>query len=270
MKLPQRSYYDVIGVAPEASAAEIRDAYLLRSKVLHPDRFDAARQPAEWKLANELLRELNEAYSVLRDPALRAHYDAPEPKAKGTSTAGPFSRGARVWPRPRQSAAGIRTARLTAGHARFMELPAAVQKRLRARQADAVQPQVRVELGSRINRIMHKLPGRADKFLQHNLYITPLYIVYTRAAEVWYWPIAELKEVMQCQRPVPWASKWSIALFIFARGEQEVPRLTGPVIERIREAVKAFQCKAILARQQRDTSYFEVEDDFRDLALAAG
>ena len=70
-----KTYYDVLGVSPTASQEEIKRAYLLRSKMLHPDRFDQTRQNAEWQLANELLKELNHAYAVLKEPVARAEYD---------------------------------------------------------------------------------------------------------------------------------------------------------------------------------------------------
>ena len=71
----QRNYYDLLGVNVSATQEEIRKAYLLRVRVLHPDRFDPHRQPVEWRQANEMLRELNEAYAVLGDREKRAQYD---------------------------------------------------------------------------------------------------------------------------------------------------------------------------------------------------
>lgn len=74
--MPARTYYDVLNVAKDASPSDLRSAYLLLSRMFHPDRFDAAKQPAEWAKANELLRELNQAYGVLRDPEKRKAYDS--------------------------------------------------------------------------------------------------------------------------------------------------------------------------------------------------
>jgi ribosomal protein L44E len=71
-----KTLYDVLGVSPEADAAEVRHAYLLRSKMLHPDRFSQTSQREEWGLANEMVKELNYAYEVLRDRRLRTDYDA--------------------------------------------------------------------------------------------------------------------------------------------------------------------------------------------------
>ena len=58
--------YDVLGVAPDVSAPELRQAYVSLARSLHPDRphGDARR-----------MREVNEAWRVLRDPARRHAYD---------------------------------------------------------------------------------------------------------------------------------------------------------------------------------------------------
>jgi hypothetical protein len=72
--------YDVLGVAPRATSAQIRRAYLLRAKMLHPDRFDPASQREEWDLANEMLKELNHAYEVLADAESRAAFDNAVPR----------------------------------------------------------------------------------------------------------------------------------------------------------------------------------------------
>lgn len=89
--MPARTYYEILNVAKDASPSDLRSAYLLLSRMFHPDRFDAAKQPAEWAKANELLRELNQAYGVLRDPEKRRAYDStlghggPAPRRSPTS-----------------------------------------------------------------------------------------------------------------------------------------------------------------------------------------
>ncbi len=72
---PSKEYYTIIGVNPDASSEEIRKAYLDRTRIIHPDRFSQNRQNKEWTNANEMLKELNEAYSVLKDVRLREAYD---------------------------------------------------------------------------------------------------------------------------------------------------------------------------------------------------
>ncbi len=71
------SFYDVLGVAPDASPAEIREAYRTRARAVHPDRQVSSA-------ASEAMAALNEAYRVLRDPGRRAVYDS---TIRGTGSA---------------------------------------------------------------------------------------------------------------------------------------------------------------------------------------
>jgi curved DNA-binding protein CbpA len=82
------SHYDVLGVARSASHDEIRAAYHDRARALHPDR--VASQPSSSQdEARRAMQDVNEAWRVLRDPALRAAYDrqtsAPPPPAPPAS-----------------------------------------------------------------------------------------------------------------------------------------------------------------------------------------
>ncbi len=90
------AYYDVLGVPANASDQMIRKAFLLRSKVLHPDRFNQKTQPKEWELANELLKQLNEAYSTLSDPGKRSEYDRLNANRASPSSASAPAKGRRL------------------------------------------------------------------------------------------------------------------------------------------------------------------------------
>ena len=61
------SHYDTLGVRPDASAREIRDAYRRLARIHHPDHGDADAGS---------MAAINEAYRVLGEPSRRAVYDA--------------------------------------------------------------------------------------------------------------------------------------------------------------------------------------------------
>ena len=67
-----KDLYALLGVAATASADEIRDAYRSAAKANHPDRFLSYFQKLK---ATVRMQDLNNAYSVLRDPDRRRTYD---------------------------------------------------------------------------------------------------------------------------------------------------------------------------------------------------
>ena len=63
-------YYSILGVPRNASDQDIRKAYKKQSMQHHPDRGGD----------EEKFKQVNEAYSILKDPAKRQQYDNPQPQ----------------------------------------------------------------------------------------------------------------------------------------------------------------------------------------------
>ena len=78
-----KTHYEVLGVAPDATAAEVRDAFRRRAREHHPDRAGSAAG------GGGSMPDVNEAYRVLRDPGRRAMYDAELRGAASPSRAEP-------------------------------------------------------------------------------------------------------------------------------------------------------------------------------------
>ena len=73
-------YYSILGVPRNASEKELKQAYKKMSMQHHPDR---GGDEAKFK-------EVNEAYSTLKDPQKRAAYDNPQPQYR-SQQGSPFS-----------------------------------------------------------------------------------------------------------------------------------------------------------------------------------
>lgn len=75
-------HYDVLGVLPTASPAEVRRAYLALAREHHPDRAGGS---------DERMRAVNAAWATLGDPDQRRRYDftltAPAPRPQWTASA---------------------------------------------------------------------------------------------------------------------------------------------------------------------------------------
>jgi len=66
------TFYEELGVAPDASPQEIRDAFHAYARLLHPDQ---QSDPVLRAFAEKQMRKLNRVYAVLSDPGRRREYD---------------------------------------------------------------------------------------------------------------------------------------------------------------------------------------------------
>ncbi|HEX8200144.1 MAG TPA: DnaJ C-terminal domain-containing protein [Isosphaeraceae bacterium] len=89
--MAERDYYEVLGVARDATAEQIKKAYRTLARTHHPDVNPGNKQ------AETLFKEAQQAYDILSDPEKRALYDRYGTAAfAGMGAAGPRS-GATQW-----------------------------------------------------------------------------------------------------------------------------------------------------------------------------
>jgi len=70
------TYYEVLGIAPEAGSREVKSAFRRQAKKHHPDlRRDDVSRAASARAADAAMRLLLEAYRILCDPEKRRAYD---------------------------------------------------------------------------------------------------------------------------------------------------------------------------------------------------
>jgi curved DNA-binding protein CbpA len=76
--MSDQNFYEILGVRPDASQAEIRAAYLKLAKQWHPDRNTGNEAEAERRF-----KEIAHAYEVLSNSEKRAAYDAASKQSSG-------------------------------------------------------------------------------------------------------------------------------------------------------------------------------------------
>ena len=77
-------YYSILGVPKNASDKDLKSAYKKLSMQHHPDRTGGS---------DEKFKQVNEAYSTLKDPQKRAAYDNPQPRMNASSFEQNFGAG---------------------------------------------------------------------------------------------------------------------------------------------------------------------------------
>ena len=70
-----KDYYEILGVSSDASTEEIKEAYIYKVNILHPDRLIGVSERIRSK-AEEDLKAVNEAYATLSNLGKRRQYDS--------------------------------------------------------------------------------------------------------------------------------------------------------------------------------------------------
>src|SRR5438309_543463 len=83
-----RNHYRILGIRPDATREEIKEAWNFSVKAFHPDKFAGSSQRQQ-TVAQERTKAINEAYEVLSDPIRRANYDWQYAREHSTHSAAP-------------------------------------------------------------------------------------------------------------------------------------------------------------------------------------
>lgn len=297
-----RNHYEVLGVARSAKVDEIRHAYLQKSKLVHPDRFDQNKYPAEWNLANEKLKELNAAYAVLRDPLQRADYDA---RVYGAGNAA-HAAGSRESRSPRRD---VKLGRMKSGVAHFATLPKEVQERLMKRVMGLSSGQWMTKLQflpfwyfiavllsgwlvfvyqSAVNGhrwsssafgwqfALTSIAAIAQCFvvlyiikwhrssLRPMFFVTPLYFVKTSLDKVWFWPLWELKSILGTHHHTNGVYTRTTVNLEFSNGSESINISKKRFYDELCEMLNHFTVRIHRAKANEDVGYFYDHDDFRE------
>ena len=68
--MAEQDYYQILGVARNATPEDIKKAYRALANKYHPDKNKGDKQ------AEEMFKKISEAYAVLSNPEKRQDYDA--------------------------------------------------------------------------------------------------------------------------------------------------------------------------------------------------
>jgi hypothetical protein len=292
-----KSPYEILGVPRDATPEQIRRAYLLKVKEIHPDNFDQTKDRARWERANEQLKELNEAYSILKNQDSRASHD-------GGTTAGPAPR------RQRSPDWDIKLGKLKAGMVWFASLPKSIQDRILERTTGKEQNQFLIEQGgigwnyffvlllsawfivlynlaqssSRWSEddqklmfigtlagallqgwnICHIIKWRLSPLRPH-LIITPLYVILTSAEQVWFWPIWSVTSVRATHNYTNSSYTGTDLHMEFGQDHQSFSITPQAAYAQLCAMMDIFGRRVNAAKAQDDLRYFYAEDDFREI-----
>jgi len=296
--MSNRSPYEILGVPRNATSDQIRRAYLIKVKAVHPDNFDQGRQRARWEQANEQLKEINQAYTILKDEESRTNFD------RGAPTDSPPQR------RQRSPDWDIKLGKLKAGMAWFANLPQSIQDRILARTSGAEGNQFAISLGgigwnyffllalsgwflilwnvgqegTRWRADDHQITFIGTLFasllqalnicylvkwhrspLRPHLIITPLYVIKTGVDRVWYWPIWSVTSIQATHNHTNSSYTNTDLNIDFGEDKQSFKISPQAAYAALIGILEVFGQRANAAKSQGDLRYFYDQDDFREL-----
>lgn len=297
MKWPsEKDFYSVLGVKPGSTDEAIRNAYLSRSRVLHPDRFDPKTQWQEWEKANEMLAELNEAYAILRNPQARKEYDAwRSSKSQSQAT-------------PQQPTYEL--GEMTSGCASYSDLPNHIQEKLRKRQKNKDEDQLQFKLASvawnyvfillllcsfsylfanaegpkwdeetlflhaliaaavgiLIGRNMVTIRRWAQSTLKPYFYMTPLYFIKTEFDIVSFRPLWELRDVAVTHNYKNGEYRNSIVVLKFDGHNESLFLPSRKKVDEMSAQLQYYGSRIRTESSRGNYSYFRDHDDFFNLS----
>jgi len=293
-----KSPYEILGVPRDATPDQIRRAYLLKVKEIHPDNFDQVKERARWEQANEQLKELNEAYSILKYQDARANHDS------GATTGAPPPR------RQRSPNWDIKLGKLKAGMVWFASLPKSIQDRILERTTGTEKNQYSIPLagigknyfylvlllawfffvlnfgqlsyrwgeddqgfmfiGSLICATMqawnicHIVKWHKTS-LRPYLIITPLYVIRTGLDRIRYWPIWSVTAVRATHNYTNSAYTGTDLEMEFGEDKQSFTIRPQETYAHLCAMMNVFGRRVDAAKAQEDVRYFHDEDDFREI-----
>jgi hypothetical protein len=293
-----KSPYEILGVPRDATSDQIRRAYLQKVKEIHPDNFDQVKQRARWEQANEQLKDLNEAYSILKNQDTRASHDS------GATAGAPPPR------RQRSPDWDIKLGKLKAGMAWFASLPKSIQDRILERTTGQEQNQFAIEQGGigwnyffvlllsawlwvladtgnssggwrqqdqavmflgtlacallQGWNICHIIKWRLSPLRPH-LIITPLYVIKTSAEQVWFWPIWSVTSVRATHNYTNSSYTGTDVYMEFGSDHQSFKISPQAAYAQLCAMMDIFGRRVNAAKAQDDLRYFYAEDDFREI-----
>lgn len=301
-RMQDKDLYLILGVDNKATQEELRDAYVARARVIHPDRFDQQKQPQDWKKANEMLSELNEAYAILRDLKSRAEYDrshSPNADGKASESSGGYESST-------SSPPIFEFGELTRGTAKYADLPKRVQEKLLNRQKNIITDQFQVRLASiawnyafvpallcwfwylfadadgakwkgetllwyaACTVIVGILVGRnliaivrwTTSTLKPFFYITPIYYIKTEYDLVSYRPIWMLKDIVITDNVKNGSYVNSDVVFKFDGYSETVRFSSKRDVEVMLDCIKSYDATIRKMFELRNFEFFRQHDDF--------